>query len=55
MSSAEAFMCCRETGERGNLSMQGMMGRGKRGRKAAFSLFPSSTTLFLLFNYCYSY
>ena len=28
--------------------MQGIMGRGKRGRKAAFSLLPSSTT-----HYCY--
>ena len=35
LSSAEAFLCCREAGEKENKSARGTMGRGKREQRKA--------------------
>ena len=53
LSSAEAFLCSREAGEKEKESARGTMGRGKTA--PAFSLFPSSPTRFLFFDYWYFY
>ena len=55
LSSAEAFLCFREAGEKGKES-RGTMGSGKRGETReppVFSLFPSFPARFLFFDYCY--
>ena len=57
LSSVEAFLCCREAGEKEKES-RGTMGDGTREetREApVFSLFPSFPAHFLFFNYCYFY
>ena len=57
LSSAEAFLCCREAGEKEKES-RGTTGSGTREetRKApVFSLFPSLPARYLFFDYCYFY
>ena len=53
LSSAEAFLCSREAGEKEKESARGTMGRGRTA--PAFSLFPSSPARFLFFDCCYFY
>ena len=53
LSSAEAFLCSREAGEKEKESARDTMGRGKTA--SAFSIFPSFPARFLFFDYCYFY
>ena len=57
LSSAEAFLCRREAGEKEKESARGMMGRGKKEERPfpTFSLFPRPSRAFYFFHYCYFY
>ena len=57
LSSAEAFLCCREAGEKEKES-RGTMGSGTREETRGapvFSLLPSFPARYLFFDYCYFY